>query len=113
MEHFWLVCSPTDTVATATGDSFIVANPGQLTWYLGYEEPTYYLQTNLAPNNGLSSNGSGVAFSITPAEKHAYYGFDYYLCYCWKFGNCLGILFSKYHFNGNPGIVQIGYMSIR
>ena len=68
--------SPTDTVAIATGDSFVVANPGQLTWYLGHEEPTYYLQTNLAPNNGLSTNGSGVAFSITPAETTPITGFD-------------------------------------
>ncbi len=73
---FGWYASPTDTVATATGDSFIVANPGQLTWYLGYEEPTYYLQTNLAPNNGLSTNGSGVAFSITPEESTPITGFD-------------------------------------
>jgi hypothetical protein len=73
---FGWYASPTDTVATATGDSFVVANPGQLTWYLGYEEPTYYLQTNLAPNNGLSTNGSGVAFSITPSESTPITGFD-------------------------------------
>ena len=38
--------SPSDTVAYATGDSLVVANPGQLTWYLGYEEPTNYLLEN-------------------------------------------------------------------
>ena len=68
--------SPNDTVATATGDSFVVANPGQLTWYLGHEEPSYYLQTNLAPNNGFASNGSGIAFSITPAESTRITEFD-------------------------------------
>ena len=68
--------SPTDTTAYATGDSLVVANPGQLTWYLGYEEPTNYLQTNLVPNNGLSTSNSGVAFSIKPEENTTITAFD-------------------------------------
>jgi hypothetical protein len=68
--------SPSDTIATAIGDSFIVPNPGQLQWYLGYEEPSTYLEANLVPNNGLSSSGSGVAFSIRPTKTTPITGFD-------------------------------------
>jgi hypothetical protein len=68
--------SPTDSVATAVGDSFVVANPGQLNWYLGYEVPSTSLEANLLPNNGLSANGSGVAFSIKPTKNTPITGFD-------------------------------------
>ena len=55
--------STTDTVPTHIGDSLIVANPGQKTWYLGYEKPLGFTETTFASNNG---GGYGNAFSIMP-----------------------------------------------
>lgn len=55
--------STTDTVPTHIGDSLIVANPGQKTWYLGYEKPLSFTETTFATNNGGSY---GNAFSIMP-----------------------------------------------
>ena len=55
--------STTDTVPTHIGDSLIVANPGQKTWYLGYVKPLAFTETTFASNNG---GGYGNAFSIMP-----------------------------------------------
>jgi hypothetical protein len=55
--------STTDTVPTHIGDSLIVANPGQKTWYLGFEKPLGFTETTFASNNG---GGYGNAFSIMP-----------------------------------------------
>ena len=55
--------STTDTVPTHIGDSLIVTNPGQKTWYLGYEKPLGFTETTFASNNG---GGYGNAFSIMP-----------------------------------------------
>ena len=55
--------STTDTVPTHIGDSLIVSNPGQLTWYLRHEAPLGFTETTFASNNG---GGYGNAFSIMP-----------------------------------------------
>ena len=65
--------SPTDTVPTHIGDSLIVNNPGQLTWYLGYEDPLAYTETFFAANNGGSY---GNAFSVLPTSTLVINAFD-------------------------------------
>lgn len=65
--------SPTDTVPAHIGDSLIVNNPGQLTWYLGYEDPLAYSETMFAANNGGSW---GNAFSILPSTATSVTAFD-------------------------------------
>jgi len=65
--------SPTDTIPTHIGDSLIVNNPGQLTWYLGYEDPLAYTETFFAANNGGSY---GNAFSVLPTSTLVINAFD-------------------------------------
>ena len=65
--------STTDTVPTHIGDSLIVANPGQKTWYLGYEDPLAYTETSFASNNGGSW---GNCFSVLPTSSLSISGFD-------------------------------------
>ena len=65
--------STTDTVPTHIGDSLIVSNPGQLTWYLGYEDPLAYTETSFASNNGGSW---GNCFSVLPTSSLSISGFD-------------------------------------
>ena len=66
--------STTDTVPTHIGDSLIVANPGQKTWYLGYEDPLAFID-----NGGIGSfgnGGDGHTFSVLPNENLTITGFD-------------------------------------
>ena len=65
--------SPTDSVAIATGDSFVVPNPGQLTWYLGYEAPSAFIDNGI-PATGNS--GDGHTFSIMPNQNLSIKGLD-------------------------------------
>ncbi|MDA9147760.1 GEVED domain-containing protein [Schleiferiaceae bacterium] len=65
--------STTDTVPTHIGDSLIVTNPGQKTWYLGYEDPLAYTETFFAANNGGSY---GNAFSVLPTSTLVINAFD-------------------------------------
>ena len=65
--------SPSDTIATAIGDSFIVPNPGQLQWYLGYESPQGFIDNGI-PASGNS--GDGHTFSIMPHQNLSIKGLD-------------------------------------
>ncbi len=65
--------STTDTVPAHIGDSLIVTNPGQKTWYLGYEDPLAYTETSFASNNAGSW---GNCFSVLPTSSLSISGFD-------------------------------------
>jgi len=65
--------SPTDTIPTHIGDSLIVNNPGQLTWYLGYEDSLVYSETMFAAYNGADW---GNIFSILPSTATSLTAFD-------------------------------------
>ena len=65
--------NPMDTVPAHIGDSLVVTNPGQLTWYLGYEDPLAYSETSFASNNGGSW---GNCFSVLPTSALSITGFD-------------------------------------
>ena len=65
--------STTDTVPTHIGDSLIVTNPGQKTWYLGYEAPLVYTETAF---NGLNGGTYGNAFSVLPTSTLEITAFD-------------------------------------
>ena len=65
----------TDTIPTAIGDSFVVPNPGQLEWFLGYEAsgPQGFTETYFNANNGGST---GNAFEILPKSSLSIKAFD-------------------------------------
>ena len=65
--------NPTDSVPISTGDSLIVANPGQLKWYLGYESPSAFIDNGI-PATGNS--GDGHTFSIMPKQNLSISGLD-------------------------------------
>ena len=73
LRYGWYV-SPTDTVPAHIGDSLIVNNPGQLTWYLGYEDPLGTIDNGI-PTFGNS--GDGHTFGVLPNQYLSIDGFDF------------------------------------
>lgn len=66
--------NPMDTVPAHIGDSLIVNNPGQLTWYLGYEDPLAFMDNGIP---AFGNTGDGHTFGVLPNQYLSINGFDF------------------------------------